>query len=413
MSDKLQEYPSNGENHQDSRNAILQQYQFAEYLNKEIDNLREEIKRPGWTNYAILISIATLVWTLLYCFETGGYSIRNVAFLILGFSLSWELITALILPKKPPRLDFKLKRRFVNRNILSSNKLPFFLFICRLGFFLFVSLALSRDLGIFTMIFTSVFLSIFIFCLLLAVVVVNYFKFPIPMSPPRKKLNMVINTIIILSFLVIIFRYLSFSLTSPSTSVLTDIRLALLIVAIFHLFIILIRVPQGKLMFDSLVMTRRELALSEISLDTARIYTDVALTGFRTSDVLEEYLAALLSLYRESIIDLKEISRHLKDIEILYSAKQAVQEEQSTLVHPLLENVAKKITEARYTIKTRIPKASNRLRIRVFWISSQVDISGTIDEIDRKLGDVRKGLDEQIDTITKRLEALKKLDYLY
>ena len=405
MSDNLQEDLPNGENHQDPYGAILQGRQFIEHLDKEIHNLRDEIQRPGWTNYAILGSIAALAWILINCFETGGYSLRNVAFLILGFSLLWDLLTMLIPATKLPRLDLKLKRRFININFLSSNRLSLFLIFCQYCFFLFVSLKLSQDLGTFTTIFTSVFLSIILLFILLMALFI-FLKFPIPMSPSKKKLNIVLNTIIILSFLVIIFRYLGFSLMSPSTTVITDIRLALPIVAIFYLLIILIRIPKGKLILDSLVMIRRELALGEINLDTARIHADVALTGLRTSDILEEYLTTLLSLYREVTTDLKEASRYLEDIEILYSEKQDGQVEQATLVHPLLETVGKLTHKARNIISTSIPKALNRLQLRVTWISTQVEIPDTIEELNRKLTDARKDLAMQVNTLEERLKTL-------
>lgn len=410
MSDKLQEYHPNGEDRQDSYGSILQRYQFIEYLNKEIDNLQDEIKRPGWTNYAIIISIAALAWTLIYCFETGGYSLRNIAFLILGFSLFWDLIKFLVIIPKSPRLELKLKRRFINSNFLSSNRLPLLLSFCQYGFFLFVSLKLSRDLGTFTMIFTSVFISLFLFALLLGIFLV-FFKFPMPMSPPRKKLNLAINVIIILAFLVIAFLYLGFSLTSPSTSVITDIRLALPIVAIFYLLVTLIRVPKGKLILDSLVMTRRELAVDDIHLDTAKVYTDVALTGLRTSDVLEEYLADVLSLYHEATTGLSEVSSYLKDVEILHTEKQDEQVEQATLVRPLIETTLKLVTKAMYIINTSIPKALKRLNYRVIWVSAQGGEPGTIDEIDRKLGNTQKDLTKQINTVANRLKALMELDH--
>ena len=405
MSDNLQEDLVNGKDRQGSYDISLRRHQFIEYLDKEIDNLRNEIQRPGWTSYAILGGIAALVWTLIYCFDAGGYSLRNVAFLILGFSLLRDLLIMLFPSAKPPRLDLKLKRRFINRNFLSSNRGALFLIGGQYGFFLFVSLKLSQDLGTFTTIFTSAFLSLLLLAILSGALLF-FLKFPIPMSPPRKRLNIAINTIIILSFLVIISRYLGFFLVSPSITLIADIRVALLIVAIFYLLLIKIRVPKGNLILDSLVMTRRELALDEIDLDTARIHTDIALTGLRTSDVLEEYLTTLLSLYREAATDLKEASRYLKDVEILDSEKQDDQAKQATFAHPLLETVDKLITKARDIINTRIPKASNRLLMRVFWISTQVEISDTIDELGRKLGDARKDLEEQTNSVRERLKTL-------
>ncbi len=407
MSHKLQEYHPDGE---DSHGPVLERYQFNEYLNKEITDLQDAIKRPGWTNYAIIISIAGLAWTLINCFEAGGYSLRNIVFLILGFSLLWDIVRYLVITPKSPRLKSKLKRRFINSNLISSNRIPFLLGFGQYSFFLFVSLKLSQDLGTFTMIFSSVFIALLLVTFLIGVVLA-LFKLPIPMSPPRKKLNLAVNTTIILVSLVIAFRYLGFSLTSPNTSVITDIRLALPIVAIFYLLLTLIRVPKGQLTLDSLIMTRRELAMGDIHLDTAKIYTDVALTGLRTSDILEEYLTAVLSLYHEATASLREVSSYLKDIEILRNEKQDEQVEQATLVRPLVEITLKLVTKTRYIISTSIPKASKRLNYRVIWVSAQGGEPGTIDEIERKLGNTQKDLMKQVNTVGNRLKALMELDH--
>lgn len=403
-----QESQPNEENGTDSSNVSLHRYNFIHYLDTEINNIRNEIIRPGWTTHTILVSVAALTMTLLFCWEQGQYSLKYIAFLALGFSLLRDLLNNLIYPKRPLKLNIKIKRRFMNRNMLISNRLALILITIQYSFFLFIALTQSQELGTATTVFTSLFFSVLLLALLTTFLLFS-FKFPLPMTPPRKKINLIFNIIILLSFFVIIFRYIGYPFTSSNPTIINDVRIALIIVALFFLLITLSRVPNGKLTLESLIITRRELAFHEIDLDTARIHTDIALTGLKTSDVLEEYLTALLSLYRDATIKIKEASRYLGDVEILYGKEQNKSAEQTTLTRPLLENVSKLTKESRDIIRVSIPKAWNRLNKRVIWISTQIEATDTLGEIDMKLEDAKKDLEKHSDTLADKLKTLMDL----
>ncbi len=63
---------------------------FVDYLSKEIDQLHEDIKRPGWTIWAIVAAIASLSWLLILELEKNLYQLDQVLllFLIISFIYS-------------------------------------------------------------------------------------------------------------------------------------------------------------------------------------------------------------------------------------------------------------------------------------------------------------------------------------
>ena len=296
------------------------------------------------------------------------------------------------------------KVRFSNMNSLRRNWGAIILLVGQHSFLLYTSLIFYKDVGALTTTTTCIFVSLFLLLLLL-VCILGFLRFPIPIPPQRRIRDIVSNAIFFFLLLFVIWRYVEFFLISPVIVHLADIRLALLIAAIFYLILMLARVPRGNLILDSLIMTRRQLSLGEINLDTARVEADIALTGLRAQDVVEEYVSKLVSLYREASMELKKASYYLDDVAMLYHENQNHIKEQSSLARPLLESLDNSITKADEIVNESIPKTLQPLQTRVFWISSQVEISDTVDDLNHKLGSAREDLLRQLGEVKKKLKT--------
>ena len=65
----------------------MEKKEFDTFLDSEIENLRSEIQRPGWTSWALSGALAALVWILISLVEEGGYSLEAVGSLLLVVGL--------------------------------------------------------------------------------------------------------------------------------------------------------------------------------------------------------------------------------------------------------------------------------------------------------------------------------------
>lgn len=382
-----------------------QRREFFSYLDAEINNLRSDIQRPGWTKWAILGSVATLTWLLLSQIELGTYSLRNVISLLLVFSLVGWFSAIASSTLDVPGSKYDLKSRFLHMDSLAKNRLVFVLFVGQLTFLIFVVTRFYQDVGALT---TAIALSLLLFLLLVIILpfVMVHIKYPLPINRNNtRRDNASLVTLLALSAIVA-WRYIDFLRIQPSAVTVADVRLALLIAGIFGLIYMLANVPRGNLMLDSLIMTRRQFALDKINLDMAIVQTDIALFGLRAYDVLEEYVGDLLSLYREASKELQKSLRYLDDIEILYSENRSQQEDQSSLARPMLLSILSSQEIVEEILSNSIPKALQPLKRRISWMSTQVEMSDAVDELVRKLNDATDGLQRYASDMRKRIKLI-------
>ncbi len=69
--------------------------EFIKYLDSEISYLDNNMKRPGWTIWAITGALATIIWMIISRIQQVGYVISNIYIILIFISLSEEFFKTL------------------------------------------------------------------------------------------------------------------------------------------------------------------------------------------------------------------------------------------------------------------------------------------------------------------------------
>lgn len=387
----------------------MKKNEFSIFLNSEIENLSNEIQRPGWTTWALTGALAALVWILISLVEQGNYSLRAVASLLLVISFldySYTLIKVRISPSLALQ---QLVGRVVPMRLISANIPGIGLLIAQL---VFLTIVISRFLTELGSVATSISLAAVSFLLLstLIAIVLIIARFPIPFSPRNRRvtvLTVVWSGLMLLS----VWYHIRFLWISPGGAAVYDVRLALVIAAIFFLSLKLISVPRGALTLDVLTAIRRELLLGRIELGTAIQQADIALAGMRASDLLESYIANLLSLYRDASAELSKSMSCLDQLEeSLAETEEKLSPEQLPLKRRDMNILTSSIHKAHDIITKGIPHAYRPIGRRVMLLDSMGFLKNSDDlkDLDQKLKTVQADLEEQIKEFTTKYDKIHK-----
>jgi hypothetical protein len=383
--------------------------EFDSFLDSEIENLRSEIQRPGWTSWALTAALAGLVWILISLVEQGNYSLKAVASLLLVVSFltySYALVKDRVSPSLPSE---RPKGRLMPTNLVNANMPVIILIVAQLAFFTIVIPRFSTELG---SVATSI--SLAAISLLWLTVVAGIFivamRIPVPFNS-RHRLLPIVSVIYLVVMLLSIWYQIRFLWISAGVASVYDVRFALVVAAIFYLSCRLVSVPRGALTLNVLRTIRRELVLGRIELGPAKEQVDIALTGMRASDLLEGYVSKLLSLYRDASA---ELSKAVSCIDQMDKSVSETAEKLPRELVPLkrqdMEMLTSSMEKARTIIVTDIPHAYRPLGRRMGVLRSMgfVKECDDLQDLDEKLKAVEAELDEQIKEFTKKFDELRK-----
>jgi hypothetical protein len=383
--------------------------EFITFLDSEIENLRSEIQRPGWTSWALSGALAAVVWLLLSLVEQGGYSLKAVGSSLL---VIWLLIFSFGVAKAlvgPSLRSERIKGRLMAMEVVQANVPDMVMIVGALGFFIAITVRLSSELG---SVATDVLLATISFNLLsaLLLVVIIAMRIPVPANA-RHRLQNMINAVLLVLGLVSIWYQMRFLWISPGTGTVADVRFALVIAAVFYLSFRLVSVPRGTLTLDTLTTIRREVVLGRMAIERASEQVDIALAGMRASDLLESYVSKLLSLYRDAGAELGKCISCLDELDKSLSATGGkVSPDQEASKRPDMDALRSSAETAARIVTKDIPRAyspiRDRLRTLEFW--GFLKDAEDLQDLDRKLKAVQADLDEQIKEFTGKFEAFTK-----
>lgn len=383
--------------------------EFDTFLDSEIENLRSEIQRPGWTSWALTGALAALVWILISLVEQGTYSLRAVASLLLVISFltySYAFLKDRVSPSLPSQ---RPRGRLMPTHLINANMTVIILMVAQLVFLTIVIPRFSTELG---SVATSISLAAIslLWLSVLAGIVVIAVRIPVPFNPKHRLLTILLVTYSVV-ILLSVWYHIRFLWISPGVASVYDVRLALVIAAIFYLSCRLVSVPRGALTLDVLTTIRRELLLERIELGTAIQQVDIALTGMRASDLLESYVSKLLSLYRDASAELSRSMSCLDQLEKPHSAtEENPSPEQLASGHQPLSILASSIQKAHKIITMDIPGAYRPIGQRMMVLTSMgfLKDSDDLQNLDQKLKAVQADLDEQIKEFIVKFNEIRK-----
>ena len=383
--------------------------EFSIFLNSEIESLRSEIQRPGWTTWALTGALAALVWILISLIEQGNYTLREIGSLLLVISFL-IYIYALTQSRISPNLPSQQNRgRLMHTELLRSN-IPFIiLIIAQLVFLILVILQLSTELG---SIATSISLAAVSIPLLSAVMgmILIATRFPV-LYNPRHRYTKVVFVVCSVLMLLSVWYHIRLLWISPGGATIYDVRLALVIAAIFYLSCRLVFIPRGALTLDLLTTIRRELLFERIEIKTAIQQVDIALAGLRASDLLESYVTKLLSLYRDAKNVFSKSVSFIDQLEEWQAGTvEKMSPEQLPFRRELMNALESSIDKAYDIVVVDIPRAYKPIGQRLIMLKSMglLEVSDDLKDLEQKLEAAQADLVEQVKKFRTKYAKIDK-----
>src|SRR5690606_39528612 len=97
----------------DATETINSKETFLEYLNTEIEQIREDMKTPGWTQWAIIGALASIFWLLVLEVEKDVFDSNQTLMLFAIISLFVNTIRYIYIQTKPDRKSTRLNSSHV------------------------------------------------------------------------------------------------------------------------------------------------------------------------------------------------------------------------------------------------------------------------------------------------------------
>lgn len=316
-------------------------------LDFEIEKLRSEDKQPGWTIWALLGSLATIIWLLLRQFPQNNLSWPNIFSLVLFVSICLDTITFLYKVCLVNEETSPIEPRFGYTKTLFSTKralglLEFLRIIILLVILYFTAMPKLYSLPLWFLYSSSAALS-------LIFLILTFFRLPISLSPNLHLCSKVSIVIIFVGLPTLGLVGLSKELfMKNSLPTIPEWRIAGLLFAIMSLLSLLAKTQQQSHLLPILLNLRRDLVLEKIDIASAKQQIDIALTGLRVDHIFQEDVSKVLWHLNERNIAYKHISDQLKLVEKMLSRIEdnTAKEDDLTVARSLKDSIKSNLVRA-------------------------------------------------------------------
>ena len=265
------------------------------FLEYEISSRRSEAMRPGWTTWAILGAMASLLWLMFSVLDTNKFiSWHNILYITLLLSVSFDFLFLLIriLSSVGPKHLGSVRRFEYFENYIGSFLVSI---LFRTGVLLIFIHLFSPKINNFVEFFCWLFLGLSLIQILL-LLAVYYLQVPISTNPnPRFKWASYIYVMVWLTsgglatvgLIVIIYS----KVLVPS---IPEWRIGFII---FALSLLVLIYPHSKPISRLLLQLddiRQKLSLGQIDLNRAKQQIDLIIHGLTLSDILQSNINDIL-----------------------------------------------------------------------------------------------------------------------
>lgn len=371
-------------------------------IDAEITRLTDNRRAPGWTNWAVVVGIGTLLWamaTLHIAFS------RSLVELILAMSVGLDAViglesiqTSSSAPSGPPR--------FRSSTTLANARLEHLVLAAR-GVAIILAARwlagtwISKD--VLEVIWAYGAMS-FVGVGLLVLSMVN-----IPVSPHgTRKLPNVLSSVFVGSTLLILIMaaasYGSVAFASWRSGLFTsdDLQFAGGFVAITFLLGRIVSATNDPII-EVLATTRRDLAFSRIDADTAASQAEIAILGSLYSDFIQKHLSRFITLLEAARGEHDRMEAQLQVLVSTVQPSQSYTGDQLKLIQSVAESCELHLDRIR-TITSQIKMVLRAIAFRAAGGPDEDKI-----EIVKRLSNELDGLEERSKAVTVRLDAARPL----
>ena len=285
-------------------------------LDFEINRIRSQEKESGWTIWALLGSLATIVWLVLGELKAEGIRWANVLVLILVVCLLIDNVSIFYTMFSQEELPREKGRRYRFSHYLGENRLEIFLGLLRCVALVWIAWYASEFVWPSHALLAYVYYGVAAILLTVGFVW-SFLRIPTPVY--SSKGVALVTAFFLALFLAVgswpMVGYFLLVSSDPHGATLAEYRLSFLIATGVLLLLLLTRGARHVSMLASLINVRRALAFGKIDVDTAIQQTDIILTGMRMQDLVQEDLKRLLEYIDQVEEEFAEASKNLDGAE--------------------------------------------------------------------------------------------------
>lgn len=286
---------------------------FLSYINDEINQIREDIKMPGWTNWAVMAAVASIIWLLIIEVEKGVFKIEQICLIYIILVLFSSFLRNLYELLKPITSDNRI--RYISIDLIFKEKrFTFVINIFQACLMVYLLWNFSSQSG--TVPYYLAIISYGIYIISPLIIYLGYFisrkiynynlyfpdnknaYMPIGFSlSSKRKSKVTLNLYALPSITMpIIYLYLSFKYSqlyiylfglSLDPTVFSNFRIAILCFSILTLLRLFIFNEETSPTLKELVDIRRDLIFGNIDLEMAKKLTEVSLSGLNKSTIIQ------------------------------------------------------------------------------------------------------------------------------
>lgn len=391
--------------------------QLIRLLEFEIGRIRAEIQRPGWTRWALLGSLAAILWLALAEFEAHTILMQNVLFVFLLLSTLSSNISFLreLLLQRVSNRSRSLRFEF-STTLLGPTRPSVLVAFGKAVTLLAIAATLPSQPGRLCMISIYVFYGIMLF-LFVAGLLASYINLPIP----RYSLNFpaghrILFLILFLTSAIGVYGLATLIYSKVVWPTVFDWRVGGLAMTASVLLLWLAKGDPEIPLLQSLINIRRSLGLGEVSIESAKQQADIALSGMRISDVLQGQVVEIVSKINEAASRIDHATLELTGAKKLIKEKgTALLPEERAIISATMQSSDEHITGATTTVAEL--KAKSQLFVTRFkWLkrfqlpdSAQPQASEGMSPLIEKIMSALTHLDEKNQTAHGVVEELQSL----
>lgn len=388
----------------------MEKQELVSAISKEIDFIQKSESRPGWTQWALLVAIAGLVWSFLKQIQQGDLDWSSVALWFFVGIIMWDTLIFLrvffLKPKSSPafNLDDSLKNRFTSPLESSLERGSCVSFLVRAGLVVFLMVMLPVSLNMTLKYIILVYYLGVSFVLILSVVY-DFFDFPTSKKvPPKLVIRLFMEFFIGICVAFMMSVYLLLADMSYQLFWVNNIQVAFILLGILYLTsLYLSAIYSSDLLLLALRSTERDLIFGYIDTKSAQEQVDVIFKGRKMSHLLQEYVNDIILL-------LEKKNEYENKIDLLLTEAIENINETSTVedVTKKIELYLDKIVDIR---DVQIKKKLNRFQLRRYVISMvDPDAKYSFSSLTDKVQDLNE---KSLEVMKNNGEKLKELKAKY
>lgn len=379
------------------------------FLEYEINSRRSEATRPGWTTWAILGAIASLLWLMFSVLDINEsiswFNIFYITFL-LSISLDFFFLLNAFLSSVGFK-KFERAGRFKQFDNYMGSYLA--LLFLRTGVLLIFVHWISQKLNIFVEFFCWSFLVINLIQTLI-LLVLFYFQIPTPTSPnPKFKVFSYLWHIIWLAFGgIATIGLIGIIYSKALVPLIPEWRIGFIIFSLSLLILILFRSKAIPILLLQLDDIRRKLSLGKLHLNRAKQQIDLVMHGLALSDILQSKINdVLVSFYTVQNI-YEKYNSELKIIEkFIDTPSEKLNKEENITLNAILNSSLNRQNEIKSETQT-LSKNKAKLSRRIgFFYGMSKDIAPDIEKLMKEINEETNKLNNVTEKAFDRLKKLK------